>query len=110
MKKQCALVVSLLMSTVALAGCALVTPTPPAVGEAPGAAQPAAVAAVEAAFGPPSQAGFAAPSSTTGWRRTPIWNRRRWRAINSSWAICGSATAPMPGWARGSVSTRARPV
>ena len=46
----------------------------------------------------------------TGWRRTPIWNRRRWRAINSSWATCGSATAPMPGWGRGSASTRARPV
>jgi hypothetical protein len=50
--------VSMLMATVALAGCAPVTRTPSSLGEAANAARPAAVDALEAAFGPPSQAGF----------------------------------------------------
>lgn len=54
MKKQYALVASMLLATVALANCALVAPTPPAAG----GAQPDAVDGLEAAFGPPSQAGF----------------------------------------------------
>ena len=56
--KQYTLVVAIFMSTVALAGCALVTPTPPATSDIATAARPTAVAALEAAFGPPSQAGF----------------------------------------------------
>lgn len=53
MKTQSVLVVSMLMATVVLTGCALVTPTPAA-----GTARPATVAALEAVYGPPSQAAF----------------------------------------------------
>lgn len=58
MKTQSVLVVSMLMATVVLTGCALVTPTPPAASDVAGATQPDVVAALEAVFGPPSQAGF----------------------------------------------------
>lgn len=58
MKKQYALMVSMLIATVAFAGCAPVTPTPSAAGGTASTVRPDAVAVLEAAFGPPSQAGF----------------------------------------------------
>lgn len=58
MKMRAVVVGSMLMATVVLTSCALVTPTPPAASDAASTAQPAAVAALEAVFGPPSQAGF----------------------------------------------------
>ena len=58
MKTQSVLVVSMLMATVVLTGCALVTPTPPAAGATASTVRPDAVAALEAVYGPPSQAGF----------------------------------------------------
>ena len=52
MKTQYALMLSLLVSAFALAGCALVTPTPPAAGDAAGAARPDSVAALEGCLRP----------------------------------------------------------
>ncbi len=58
MTKFNGLYISIAVAAIALAGCTLVTPTPAAAGATASTVRPDAVAALEAAFGPPSQAGF----------------------------------------------------
>ncbi len=52
------LFISMAVAAIALAGCTLVTPTPAAAGATASTVRPDAVAALEAIYGPPSQAGF----------------------------------------------------
>lgn len=58
MTKFYLLFIPMAVAAIVLAGCTLVTPAPAAAGAIASAVQPDAVAALEAIYGPPSQAGF----------------------------------------------------